>query len=113
MVIGRAVTGLSVGRADAVAILRNFQGRPVVFRQSGDQACDYAGLADAARVSADDDEGHGLRTVVGHWSLVVGPSLTAIRRTNSFGFCQRPTTNGRRRFPTTILSSRGAPMSPA
>jgi hypothetical protein len=59
-VVGRdAVAGFSIGGADAVAVLINFQGRPVEGGQGGDQHGDYAGFANAPGVSADDDYGHG------------------------------------------------------
>src|SRR5580704_10225164 len=63
MVGGRAVAGFSVGRADTMPVLRNLDRSPIELRQSGDQSSHNAGLAYAARVSADHDDGHriGLR----------------------------------------------------
>ena len=54
MIGGGTVAGFAVGGADAVSVLRDFEGGPVEGGQGGDQAGDDAGLADAASVSADD-----------------------------------------------------------
>src|ERR1700733_4478390 len=60
--IGRcAVTGLTIRRANAVAVLRNLDRRPVEFGQRRDQASDHAGFAHAAGMSANDDDGHKIR----------------------------------------------------
>ena len=57
--IGRgAVARLAVRGADAVSVLRDFERGPVEGGQSGDETGDDAGFADAASVSADDDNGH-------------------------------------------------------
>ena len=57
--IGRgAVARLPVGGADAVSVLSDLEGGPVEARQRGDKTGDDAGLADAAGVSADDENGH-------------------------------------------------------
>jgi hypothetical protein len=48
-----------MGGAEAVAVLRDFEGGPVVLRQRGDDASNDRGLANVARVSTDDDNGHG------------------------------------------------------
>src|SRR5882672_10660606 len=69
VIVSRAVTRLSIHRTNAMSVLRDFQCRPVEFRQGGNQPGDHAGLADAAGVSADNDKGH--KAVVGRWSLVV------------------------------------------
>src|SRR5579864_9145955 len=58
MIGGGAVTGLAVGRADAMSVLRNLDRSPLQFRQRRDQASDHAGLAHAARMSANDDDCH-------------------------------------------------------
>src|SRR5271169_895069 len=58
MVGGGTVAGFAVGGADAVSVLRDFEGGPVEAGQGGDQTGDYAGLADAAGVSANDEDGH-------------------------------------------------------
>ena len=61
MIVGGAVAGFAVERTDAVAVLRDLERGPVIFAQSRDQASDYAGLAYAARVSADYDNCYGDR----------------------------------------------------
>src|SRR5947207_2749147 len=82
-------------RADALTVLGDFQGGPVKFRQGGDQAGNHAGFPYAARVSADDDEGHGIgrwSLVLGRWSLVVGRQSSAIvvgRWLSAFGSRRR------------------------
>jgi len=48
VIAGRAVAGLAVGRADAVAVLRDLYRRPFEFRQRRDQAGNNAGLPDAS-----------------------------------------------------------------
>ncbi len=58
MIGGGAVARLAVGRTDVVSILGDLQSGPVISRQGGDQTGDYAGLADAAGVAADDENGH-------------------------------------------------------
>ena len=59
MVGGGAVAGFAVGGADAVSVLRDFESGPVEGGQGGDKTGYYAGLADAAGVSADDEDGQG------------------------------------------------------
>ena len=59
VVSGGAVAGGAVGGADAVAVLGDFESGPVEIGQGSDEAGDDAGFADAARVSADDEDGHG------------------------------------------------------
>src|SRR5690348_12582854 len=59
MLINLAGAGLAVHGAHAVAVLANFDGGPVALAKGGNQAGHEAGLADVARVPADDDEGHG------------------------------------------------------
>jgi len=51
---GGTVAGLAVGGTDAVAVLGDFGGGPVEFGQSGNEAGDDAGLANAAGVAADE-----------------------------------------------------------
>ena len=50
------MAGLAARRADAVAVLRDFERGPAQFWQRGNQAGNYAGLAHAAGMSADDDD---------------------------------------------------------
>src|SRR5258708_24556937 len=59
MMGGGTVAGLAVGGTDAVSVLRDFESGPVKSGQGGDEAGNDAGLADAAGVSADDQDGHG------------------------------------------------------
>jgi hypothetical protein len=59
MIGGGAVAGCAVGGADAVSVLRDFEGGPVEGGQGGDETGDDAGLAYAAGVSANDEDGHG------------------------------------------------------
>src|SRR5438067_12779512 len=58
MIVGHAVTRFTVGRADAVAILGDFHGHPVEFRQGSNQSSNHTGFANAARMPADHDYGH-------------------------------------------------------
>src|SRR5262249_47199587 len=58
------VAGLAVGRADAVAELRDLERGPVEFRKSRDQPCHNTGLAHAAGMPADDNECHGFIVAV-------------------------------------------------
>src|SRR5262249_8625836 len=58
VVTGIAVARLAVGRADAVAELRDLQRRPVELRQCRDQSGYHAGLTHAPRMSPDDYDGH-------------------------------------------------------
>src|ERR1700683_1579778 len=58
MVIGRAMAGLAILRADAMSVLRDLERRPLVFRQSSDQASDNASLAHAPRMPSDHDDCH-------------------------------------------------------
>ena len=58
MVVGRAVAGLAVQRTDSVAVLRDLERSPTAFGQGGNEAGNYAGLAYAAGMSADDDDCH-------------------------------------------------------
>jgi hypothetical protein len=53
-----AVAGLAIGCANVVSVLRNLERGPMQLWQSGDETCDNAGLANVARVSADDDDCH-------------------------------------------------------
>src|SRR5260370_32616178 len=55
---GGTVTRLAVGRADAVAKLRDLECHPVKLRQRGDQARHHAGLPHTARMPANDYERH-------------------------------------------------------
>ena len=103
MVIGRAMTWLTIHGAHAVPVLGDFERRPVVLRQSRDQTGNYAGLTHAARVSADDDKGHGLRIVVGPWSLAVGRWENLILLVRRTAVSKWPTTKGQR--PKTILKN--------
>jgi hypothetical protein len=48
MVSGGAITGFAVRGTYTVAVLRNLDGGPIEVAQRGDQAGDYAGLANAA-----------------------------------------------------------------
>ena len=54
--VGRAVAILAVLRADAVTVLGDFSGNPVGFWEGVDDVADELGLADAAGVTADDDD---------------------------------------------------------
>jgi hypothetical protein len=47
-----------VDGANSVAELRDLYRCPMALMERGDQAGDYAGFADAARVAADNDDGH-------------------------------------------------------
>src|ERR1019366_894092 len=58
VVVGGAVAEFAVGGTNAMSVLRDLDGRPVKLGEGGDQAGDHTVLAYAARVSADDDEGH-------------------------------------------------------
>ena len=57
MIVGRAITGFTICRTDAVPVLRDLQRRPVKFRKRGNEAGNDTGLANAAGMSADDDDG--------------------------------------------------------
>src|SRR5580658_2398115 len=59
MIGGGTVAGFAVGGADTVSVLRYFQRGPVEAGQGCDEAGNDAGFADAAGVSADDEDGHG------------------------------------------------------
>src|ERR1035441_6054282 len=61
MVSSRAIAGFAVRGANAMTILRNLHCGPFEVAQSRDESRDHAGLAHAARVSADDDYGHKKR----------------------------------------------------
>jgi hypothetical protein len=52
---GRAVASFSIGRANAVTVLRDLHGGPMEITESGDQSGNDAGFADVASVSADDE----------------------------------------------------------
>jgi len=54
--VRRAVAIVAVLRANAVTVLRDFSGDPIGLGQCGDDVADELGLANAARVSADDDD---------------------------------------------------------
>src|SRR5882757_6623332 len=56
MLIGRAIAILAILCADAVPILGDFSGDPMGLRERGDHVADQLRLANAARVSADDDQ---------------------------------------------------------
>src|SRR3954463_3106899 len=58
MIVRGAIAELAVGGAEAVSVWRDLEGGPVHLGQGGDEAGDDAGFADAARVSADDEDGH-------------------------------------------------------
>ena len=62
MIAGGTIADFAVGGANAVSVLGNLEGSPVELRRGSDESGDDAGFADAAGVSADDDEGHGLYT---------------------------------------------------
>src|SRR5579864_7028415 len=72
MLINLAGAGLAVHGAHAVAVLADFDGGPVALAKGGNQAGHEAGLADVARVPADDDEGHS------SWLLALGSGLWAL-----------------------------------
>ena len=55
MFVGSAIAIVAVLRADAVAVLRDFARDPFGLREGGDDVTDELRLADAARMSADDD----------------------------------------------------------
>ena len=59
MIGGGTVAGLAVGGADAVSVLSDFESGPMEAGQGGDETGNDAGFADAAGVSADDENGHG------------------------------------------------------
>src|SRR4029077_17508000 len=75
MITRCAVAGLAVGGADVVSVLRNFEGSPLKLAELGDQASNYTGLADAAGMTADYDDGHG--AVASRQPLVSSHSLMA------------------------------------
>src|ERR1017187_8514699 len=58
VVVGGAVAEFAVGGTNPVSVLGDLDGRPVKLGESGNQTGDHAGLAHAARVSANDDDGH-------------------------------------------------------
>src|SRR5205823_13977176 len=58
VIVGHAVTGLAIGRTDAVAILGDFHGHPVEFRQGSNQSSNHTGFANAARMPANHHYGH-------------------------------------------------------
>jgi hypothetical protein len=57
-------------------VLRDFESGPLEFGELGDQASNYTGLADAAGMAADYDDGHG--AVASRQPLVSSHSLTAV-----------------------------------
>src|SRR5262249_50970201 len=59
VIVRSAVTGLAVGRADAVSILRDLGGGPMKLGQGRNDAGDNAGFANTARMSANNNQGHG------------------------------------------------------
>src|SRR5271154_2322342 len=58
VVIGGAVAGLAILRADSVTVLRDLERRPSILWQSRDETSDHAGLAYAPRMPADHDNCH-------------------------------------------------------
>src|SRR5882724_13498043 len=58
MFVSRAVARFAIDRADAVPKLRDLHRRPLIFPERSDQSGDHAGLAQVARVSADNDHCH-------------------------------------------------------
>src|SRR5579864_3031134 len=65
MIVGGAVAGFAVRRAHAVSVLRDLDSGPVELAQSSDEASHDAGLAHAARMSANDDQSHKQRIAPG------------------------------------------------
>jgi len=51
-----AIAIVTIGRANAVAILRDFSRKPMRLRQRRNQVADQLGLANAARVAANRDQ---------------------------------------------------------
>src|SRR5579872_297754 len=78
MVGGGAVARLTVRRADAVAVLRDLHGCPIEFRQRRDQPSNDAGLAHAARMSADHDQSHREFLERGRAEILPGAELQPI-----------------------------------
>src|SRR5439155_14022645 len=58
VVSGFALAWFAVQRAPPMTELRELECRPVASRQLGDQSGNHAGLADTARVPADDNNRH-------------------------------------------------------
>src|SRR3954451_4268844 len=58
VLVGSAIAILAVHRANAMAELRDLDGRPMKLRHRRDQPRDYARLAEVARVPADDYRCH-------------------------------------------------------
>src|SRR5258706_14263380 len=97
MIGGGTVAGFAIGGTDAVSVLRDFESGPVKGGQAGDEAGNDAGLADAAGVSADDQDGHGkagLRSQVSgfrcqvsvlrfQFSVLSSPALDALSHISS------------------------------
>lgn len=61
MIVAGTTAGLAVGGADAVTVLSDFERGPAEFGQRSDEASDHAGLANAAGMSANDDDRHKFR----------------------------------------------------
>src|ERR1035438_1660815 len=74
MIGGGTVAGFAVGGADAVSVLSDFESGPVEAGQGGDETGNDAGLADAAGVSADDEDGHEGSS----WPLALSCQLSAL-----------------------------------
>src|SRR6266403_5526226 len=70
-----AIAIVTVLRADAVAVLRNFSGDPMSLRERGDDVADELRLANAAGVPADDDDAPGCRTVFATCRQFLPPAL--------------------------------------
>src|SRR5664279_5036661 len=58
VVVGGAVAEFAVDGTNPVSVLGDLDGRPVKLGECGNQTGDHAGFAHAARVSANDDDGH-------------------------------------------------------
>src|ERR1700688_1893394 len=76
MIGGGAVTGLAVSRADAMAVLRDLHRTQINLAQAEDQARHDAGLAHAAGMSANDDDGHKNRLPAFGFRLPASDSAT-------------------------------------
>jgi hypothetical protein len=68
VLVGSAITVVSVLRADSVTILRDFSGDPIRFGQSRDDVADQLRLADAPGVPADHDDSN-VRRALRHLAL--------------------------------------------
>ena len=87
VVAGIAIAGLAIGRADAVAKLRDLQGGPVKFRQRGNQTCNHAGFTYAPRMPANH---HNCHAAIFAGFICFKNPKNRVDRDNSF-FTQWPT----------------------